>query len=127
MGVIHPVESYWLHWGPKEQTQLIRDELENNFKNIVGWLLANFIDFDFICESLLPSQAPEQQGDVFRVGEMNYAAVIVPGCETLRSSTLKRLKNFRQAGGNIVFAGPPAIYVDAKPSDAVKSLARECD
>ena len=25
LGVIHPVESYWLHWGPSEATALVRD------------------------------------------------------------------------------------------------------
>ena len=39
VAVIHPVESYWLHWGPKEQTQLIRDELDEKFRNLADWLL----------------------------------------------------------------------------------------
>ena len=24
VGVVHPVESYWLHWGPREQTAAVR-------------------------------------------------------------------------------------------------------
>ena len=34
VGVVHPVESYWLHWGPNEQTQLVRDKLDGNFQHV---------------------------------------------------------------------------------------------
>lgn len=127
LGVIHPVESYWLHWGPKEQTQLVRDDLENSFKSLVDWLLYGFIDFDFISESLLPSQMPAQEGTSFNVGQMSYDAVLVPGCETLRSTTLKRLQSFRQTGGRVIFAGKPAVYVDAEESESVQTFTCKCE
>lgn len=28
VGVIHPVESFWLHWGPNDKSGLIREELD---------------------------------------------------------------------------------------------------
>ena len=31
VGVIHPIESYWLHWGPESQTGLIREQMEERF------------------------------------------------------------------------------------------------
>ena len=34
VGVIHPIESYWLHFGPEDSTQGIRNQMEENFKNI---------------------------------------------------------------------------------------------
>lgn len=127
LGVIHPVESYWLHWGPKEQTQLARDDLESGFKSLVDWLLYGLLDFDFIAESLLPSQMPTQQGTTFNVGEMHYDAVLVPACETLRRTTLERLESFRRAGGRVIFAGEPAVYVDAEASGDVRALASRCE
>ena len=126
VGVVHPVESYWLHWGPKDQTQLARDELENRFKNLVDWLLYGLIDFDFISESLLPSQSSAEQGTKFKVGRMQYDVVLVPGCETLRSTTLERLKSFRKSGGCVLFAGKPASLVDAERTDAVERFAETC-
>ena len=48
VGVIHPVESYWLHWGPAESTALIRTEMDQNFQNLTQWLLFGGVDFDFI-------------------------------------------------------------------------------
>ena len=121
VGVIHPVESYWLHWGPSNQTAAARDKLEKNFDNVTNWLLRGSIDFDYICESLFPSLT-EKGGAPLKVGEMEYDAIIVPECETLRSTTLERLEAFRQAGGKLIFMGDAPKYEDAKPSDRGEKL-----
>ena len=121
VGVIHPVESYWLHFGPNEQTNSLRTQLEDNFKNLTEWLLNGSIDFDFISESLLPEQCP-QAGNPLQVGSMAYDAVIVPGCETLRSSTLERLEAFRSLGGQLIFLGDAPRYADARPTDRGRRL-----
>jgi len=121
VGVIHPVESYWLHWGPKENTNAIRQQLDNNFKNITNWLLFGQVDFDFICESLLPDlyKGPSK---TFEIGKMNYDTVIVPGCETLRRTTLNSLHEFKNAGGRLIFLGDCPKYIDAEISDEAKAL-----
>ncbi|MBQ9797870.1 MAG: hypothetical protein IJW50_09135 [Clostridia bacterium] len=121
IGVIHPVESYWLHWGPNDQTQLIRDKLDENFQNVTNWLLRGNIDFDFICESTLPTQC-ERGGAPLRVGKMAYDVIIVPECETIRSTTLERLEAFRAAGGKLVFMGDAPKYEDAKISSRGRDL-----
>ncbi len=121
VAVMHPVESYWLHWGPNEQTQLIRDKLDGNFHNVTDWLLRGNIDFDYICESTFPVQCPVG-GAPLTVGEMAYDVVVVPECETLRSTTLDRLEAFRAAGGKLVFMGDAPKYEDAKPSARGKEL-----
>ena len=121
VAVMHPVESYWLHWGPNEQTQLIRDKLDGNFQNVTDWLLRGNIDFDYICESTFPVQCPVG-GAPLTVGEMAYDVVIVPECETLRATTLERLEAFRAAGGKLIFMGDAPKYEDAKPSARGKDL-----
>ena len=121
VGVIHPVESYWLHWGPAEQTAAIRDKLEKRFSKLTEWLLFGTVDFDFIAESLLPSLCPTADAPL-PVGEMNYDVVIVPGCETLRSSTLDRLETFRKNGGRLLFLGEPPLYENALPSARGRAL-----
>lgn len=113
VGVIHPVESYWLHWGPYEQTADIREQMESNFSNITAWLIFNHIDFDFICESLLPQQC-ERGGAPLKVGAMRYDTIIIPGCETLRSTTAERLKPFLEQGGRVIVMGDIPKYVDAR-------------
>lgn len=126
VGVIHPIESYWLHFGPEEQTALIRQEMENNFKNITEWLLYGLIDFDFISESLFPIQSSIEQSTPLKVGEMKYDVVLVPACETLRSTTVERLEAFSKAGGKVIFIGETPSLVDAVESGRAKELAKNC-
>lgn len=121
VGVIHPIESYWLHWGPKQNTSTVRSQLEDMFQNITKWLLLGQIDFDFICESLLPDLCPNPSNPL-KAGEMEYSVIIVPGCETLRSTTLDRLEKFRSMGGRLIFAGKYPEYVDAEKSNRAKLL-----
>ena len=52
VGVIHPIESYWLAFGPKE-TSLDQEERDRQFSDFTDWLSFGLIDFDFISESLL--------------------------------------------------------------------------
>jgi len=130
VAAIHPVESYWLHWGPFEQTFPARDELETNFKNLMEWLLPGQIDFDWISESLLPSQCPLSEAGMdpngFPVGTMRYEVVLVPGNHTLRATTLERLAEFRRSGGTVLFLGTPAPWVDARPDARAQQLAAQC-
>lgn len=126
IGVIHPVESMWLYWGPQEQTAAVKEQLEEQFEETIEWLLFGQLDFDFIAESLLPELNKEQHEKVFQAGEMKYEAVLVPGCVTMRRTTLERLRAFREAGGKLIFMGEPARYVDAESSDEVRELAEKC-
>ncbi|MGI5884729.1 MAG: hypothetical protein ACOX83_07190 [Candidatus Spyradocola sp.] len=122
LGVIHPVESYWLHWGPEEQTALVREEMDKRFQDLADWLLFGLIDFDYISESLLPLQCKAGSAPL-HVGCMQYDIVLVPACETLRSTTVERLEAFVDAGGKLLFAGQIPTLVDAQPSDRVQALA----
>lgn len=126
LGVIHPVESYWLHWGPSEATALVRDEMDEHFQSLAQWLLYGLIDFDYISESLLPQQC-EAGNAPLSVGEMAYDVVLVPDCQTLRATTVDRLESFVAAGGRLVFAGRIPELVDAKPSGRVKELAQRAE
>ncbi len=121
VGVIHPIESYWLHFGPSDQTAMARGALDQTFKDTIEWLLFGSIDFDYISEALLPELC-EQGSAPLKVGAMAYDAVVVPACETLRSTTLQRLEAFRAAGGKLIFMGDAPKYVDAIPSDAPAKL-----
>lgn len=121
VGVIHPVESFWLHWGPNDKTALFRDGLDEKFLNLTSWLLENSIDFNFISESLLPQLCPEASAPL-KVGQMEYDTIIVPGCETLRASTLERLEEFKKQGGRLIFIGTAPKLCDALVSDRGSDL-----
>lgn len=125
IGVIHPIESYWLYWGDREHTEGICSQMEENFQNVTKWLLGGLLDFDFISESLLADW--EQQGEEgFTAGKMRYDVILVPDCVTLRSSTVKRLREFAGRGGQIVFAGKVPGYQDALKTEEIKEFASGC-
>lgn len=126
IGVIHPVESMWLCWGPQEQTAAAQAQLEEQFDETIRWLLLGQLDFDFIAESLLPQLYGGVSEQRFRVGQMAYDAILVPGCVTLRHGTLERLEEFHKAGGKLIFMGEAARFVDAVPSREVRDLAEGC-
>ncbi len=127
VGVIHPIESYWLVYGPQDMTASRRSSLWETFESIIQWLLNGLVDFDFIAESLLPELSPVQIGKSFIVGEMGYDVVIVPPSITLRGTTLDRLEKFRAAGGRVIFAGDVPVCCDAVESDRALKLAEKSE
>lgn len=128
LAVIHPIESYWLFWGPKEQTAPVRDEMDENFLNLINWLLYGTVDFDFVAESLLPDLNQGQAGEnTLKVGCMQYDAVLVPNCMTLRGTTLEILEKFKARGGRVIFTGQLPKFEDAYPSNRGAELAASCE
>lgn len=129
IGVIHPVESMWMLLGPEDQTGELRREMDEDFARMIQWLLFGTLDFDFLSESLLPSQCgtcgTEPSGRL-RVGQMSYSAVLVPGMITIRSTTLDILENFRENGGRVIFMGRIPELVDGKASNRARLLAENC-
>ncbi len=122
--VLHPIESYWLHSGPQENTAAYCAALQQNFNNVTNWLLFGTIDFDYLSEGLLVTQKPTAENARLTVGAMNYSAVVVPGLETIRSTTLDALEAFSAVGGKIIFMGECPKYVDAgeEKSERIRAL-----
>ena len=125
IGVIHPVESCWIAFGPDDRTGMVRAELDRRFSELTQWLLKDTLDFDYICESTLPDLF--HPGKSFAVGEMSYDAVIIPACDTLRRTTLNALQQFRAQGGKVIFLGSVPRYVDALPCADVQHLSAHCE
>lgn len=125
VGIIHPIESYWLYWGNQMQTAGIRQELEKNFADIIQWMVFGLIDFDFISEAIL-AEEDEQKDDKFVVNQMSYEVIIIPGCHTLRKSTQNALTQFEKNGGKILFMGDIPMYMDGKPSEKIVELSNKC-
>lgn len=124
VAVIHPIESYWLLWGAKENTYARREEMDACFQNLTQWLLRGLIDFDFISESLFPLQCPlDAITDVLPVGHMKYKTIIVPPLLTMRKTTLDRLNAFRANGGKVIFLGEPPKYIDVLEDNSAQELA----
>ena len=121
VGVIHPIESFWLLWGPKDTGGAKRADMEEAHEALYKRLLFGGIDFDYISEALLPDLYKESASGL-AVGEMCYDAVIIPELITLRASTVKILSAFQARGGKLIFIGECPTYTDALPSKEVSTL-----
>ena len=125
IGLVHPIESYWISSGPVSQTTARIQALEDNFTNITSWLLGNHLDFDYICESTIPElvvgNSPRS------LGQMTYDAIVIPGCITLRKTTIDYLDNFRKNGGKVIFMGKCPTHVDGVRDDGCVSLFEKCE
>ncbi len=126
VGIIHPIESYWIYWGSQEQTAVTRQVLESNFTNVINWMLYGLIDFDFISEAVLSEDKRTVTEAKFPMGAMDYEVVLVPECITLRSTTLRRLSEFKNKGGKVIFMGKVTKYLDAKVSPLTEEFAKTC-
>ncbi len=127
IGVVHPIESYWMHWGAKTHTQAARDGVQERFTKVTDWLLENTFDFDYICEATLPSDCNIADiGAQFPVGQCAYDVILVPGCQMLRSTTLERLEAFAAKGGKILFLGGVPRWCDGAVSDRPAALYNRC-
>lgn len=121
VGIIHPIETYWLHYGPKGSTVTVRENLDEKFHDLCSWMLSGLMDFDYISEALLPELCGEAK-DTLPVGQMEYSAIIISGCETLRSTTVEILTDYVKRGGKLIIAGAAPSMIDALPSDGLKEL-----
>lgn len=126
IGVIHPIESYWLHWGPAATTLERRNKLEEDFQGLIRWLLFAGLDFDYISESMFPD-ACRKVANPIAVGKMKYDVIVVPALETIRETTVERLEKFKEAGGRVIFMGACPEYIDCERSERIKALYDACE
>lgn len=126
IGVIHPIETCWLKWGTREKTGKAIKELDQRFVGLTDWLLKNCLDFDFISEGLVPELYKGINQGKCRIGAMGYDIILVPWMETIKASTVKMLREWKEQGGTIIFLGNVPSCIDAEKSDEVTELSKEC-
>ncbi|KAK1992711.1 family 2 glycoside hydrolase [Colletotrichum falcatum] len=114
VGVVHPIESFWLCFGPNNNRNDEIGRRDDAFAELTDWLLHGLVDFDFIAESLLPDQIGEDISTPLKVGHCEYEVIVLPELRTIRSSTLDVVKRFAAAGGKVIIAGDGPVLVDAQ-------------
>jgi hypothetical protein len=129
--VLSPVESTWCQagvgWadGLSAKTKELQ-ALERGYQELFFFLTGSHIDFDYGDEEMFARLCRvERDGDtpVLRFGKADYRVAVVPMMTTIRSSSLALLDAFQQAGGKVIFAGAPPVYVDVVKSPAAAELA----
>lgn len=126
--VINPIESIWAraYSGCFDMLTAADPEmlrLEEQYAKTYRMLAAKQINFDYGEEDILARHAKAEQG-ILKVGQVSYKKVLVSGVDTMRSSTVKLLREFMANGGTVIFAGEIPAWVDAEPSEEVKILAK---
>ncbi|MFM2090963.1 MAG: hypothetical protein RLZZ127_1452 [Planctomycetota bacterium] len=121
VAIVHPIESVWLAWGQADRNGPRRQAHEDRFQAVIRWLLHDLIDADFIAESLLFRQDAAVVDGRLRVGACIYDAVLVPGLDTIRATTLDLLERLPPAA--VAFLGAVPELVDAVPSPRAVALA----
>ncbi len=116
IGVIHPIETFWLHNGANSTQGDIKNQLEKNFDDICSWLIFNQLDFDYISESDITAVGHSSK---FKVGKMEYDVVLAPALETIRSTTVQALKTFETAGGKLLFLDRKPSLIDGEKNELV--------
>ncbi|MCK4981981.1 MAG: hypothetical protein KAS17_03605, partial [Victivallaceae bacterium] len=98
--VIHPVESGWrLMCGAGADDRI--KKLDSELATLTDKLINLHHDFDFGDESMIADLGKIERGK-FCIGQMKYSTVIVPPVIKLRDSTELLLRQFAEAGGQIL-------------------------
>ncbi len=130
--VLSPIESVWcqtyLGWANwLNATEPEIHKLNHHYSTLSDMLLHAHIDYDYGEEQMLGQMASVEKDEdgstVLCVGQARYHTVLISGLLTIRPSTLDLLTDFRRAGGCVIFAGAPPLYVDARPSALPAKLA----
>ena len=129
--VVNPVESLWCQIYPGWSAGLGAldpdiQALETAYQQLFFWMSGSHIDFDYGDEEMMSRLCrieTNSDGAIIWVGKAPYKIVVVPKMTTMRSTTLKILDRFMQAGGEVVFVGDAPAYVDAVKSNKPLQLA----
>ncbi|MDF2685930.1 MAG: hypothetical protein K0S55_1111, partial [Clostridia bacterium] len=132
--VINPVESVWaqIYPGWANGMGIVSPEVaevEDTFRNTYMTLLSGHVDFDYADEDMLSRMAEivcNENDILLMVGKAKYKRVIISGMKTIRSTTLKILREFSEKGGSVIFSGDPPRFLDALPSIFPLELSHNC-
>lgn len=128
--VLNPIESVWAYsrMGAFSGLDAVEEPIrviEKRYQDTFRILVEGNIEFDYGEESIIERHGSVQRG-VLRVGKCSYKKVLITGLDTIRSSTLALLQEFRKQGGTVIFAGKLPVYVDGEISGEVENFAGKC-
>ncbi|MEM0172320.1 MAG: glycosyl hydrolase [Thermoproteota archaeon] len=121
--VLHPIRSAWASYSPINDSKV--RTLDDQLRGLLTSLLKLHIDFDLGDEMLMEKYA-KVEGSKLKVGKASYEVLIVPPSITLAKSTLKLLKEFKNAGGKVVFVKPLPSLVDGEESEELLKFIESC-
>lgn len=121
--ILNTISSAWAVRCDNYNWQGVAMDYNNHLVNIITELDKNQILNHLGDEIVMETLGAYVEGNKLVVGKMKYSTVIVPASMIISSYTYKLLKEFKAAGGNLVFEGEIPSYVDGVICDDVKKLA----
>ncbi|OHB55769.1 MAG: hypothetical protein A2Y07_10600 [Planctomycetes bacterium GWF2_50_10] len=126
--VLHPIESAWGVFSHNEENAEV-ENIQEGVNSIIYALTGAHYDWDFGDESILARHG-RVEGGVLYVGKMRYKLIVLGQQITIRATTAALLEQFSAQGGEIIFVGSLARYIDGVASNRVEVLSRRghlCD
>lgn len=128
--IVNPIESTWslIYPGWANHLGTVDPDvarIEKIYYDTFHTLCEEKLDFDYGDEDYIArfGCVREVNGTtVLQIGRMLYRSVLITGLLTIRSSTLRLLREFAQRGGNVVVSGEAPQYVDAVRSNEACGL-----
>ena len=114
--LLHPIPTAWTVWA-KGQDAAVMD-YNRRFVRLLTWLLELHWGFDLGDEMILEEHS-SAEGNSLRVGQMEYAVVVVPPSRNWGHATLDLLKKFK---GTILFVGEMPTLVDGERNHEWENL-----
>jgi len=117
--VIHPLGSAWAVYQPLDNREV--DRWNAHFVALCETLCRIHRDYDLGDEKLLEKYGRVNNNQLV-LGEMPYQLIILPPGLTLRKTTFKLLREFKQKGGKIIALKPLPIMLEGEESKELKDF-----
>ena len=115
--VLHPALSTWINYNSPEKLVII----EKSIKSLTRELGSKRIMYDLGDEIIMETHGSVKDGNLV-IGQMSYKVILIPEMHVIKGSTYKLLKEFKDAGGEIVCVGATPDMLDGEHSDEVKQF-----
>ncbi len=97
--VIHPMHSAWLYFQRVDMENSVK-ALDDELAELIKFLSGNQICYHLGSETMMRDMA-KVSGNKISVGLCSYDTVVIPGCDTLDSTTVELLREFICRGGKV--------------------------
>ena len=116
--VLHTIASVWSEYSPlhkKNGLMVERGIYDEPFTQLSKALLAHKLDFHYGDEIIMENHARVEDGKLI-IGQHAYSSIVVPPSLTLRSNTVKLLKQFASEAGadRLIFLKPRPTRIDGQ-------------
>ncbi len=122
---LYPQATIHANWEDREEFNAIAREVNKTTYDLGKRIYRSGIDFDFIDDYGMERAAVE--GGLLKVAGLEFRAVVMPPQTTMRLSTLRKVREFRDGGGTVVSYGrlPGASAENGRDDAQLRRLLQE--